>query len=439
MLSKFKKHIANQFSFLKEKKFLIACSGGVDSMVLVDLCRKLSFTFGIAHCNFNLRSDESNLDEEFVSKKAEEFEIPMYVQSFDTKTYAKENKLSIQMAARALRYQWFFKIASENGYSYVLTAHHLDDSLETFLINLSRGTGIEGLVGIPEVNDIFVRPLLPFTRNQIMEYATNNSIQWREDLSNASTKYLRNKIRHTIIPELKALHPQFSENFQTTLKNLKQTNQLLNNEIKRIKNSVFSDKGREGIQIDISRLLAYGAPEIYVYPLLKEYGFTAWNDMISILNAQPGKQLFSQTHRLVKDRNFLLLTPLVEKLDSEEYHIKENQEELIVPCFGTLKMKETSDWSRANKHTIYVDKDKLTYPLYVRKWKKGDYFCPIGMNGNKKKVSKFFKDEKLSILAKENVWILSSEDQIVWIIKYRADDRFKISPSSNNIIKLSIN
>jgi tRNA(Ile)-lysidine synthase len=228
MLTKFQHHIELNFPYLKEKKLLLAVSGGLDSMVLMHLFQELNYSIGIAHCNFQLRGKESDADENFVKLQAEKFQIPIFSTRFETEKFANTNKLSIQLAARKLRYDWFYQLLEEENYDYLLTAHHLDDQLETFLINLSRGTGIEGLTGIPATNDKIMRPLLPFSREEILAFAEENSLSWREDSSNASTKYLRNKIRHEVIPILKTLNPNFLPTFENTLEHLNQANALVN-------------------------------------------------------------------------------------------------------------------------------------------------------------------------------------------------------------------
>ncbi|WP_241459810.1 tRNA lysidine(34) synthetase TilS [Aquimarina megaterium] len=436
LLQEFKDHITENLSFLSESKLLIACSGGLDSVILVRLCQALHLKYSIAHCNFKLRGGESDEDANFVTQLSDELQSSVFITQFDTKNYAVDHNLSIQMAARELRYDWFKKLALEHQFDYILTAHHTDDNLETFLINLSRGTGIEGLTGIPEVNGIFVRPLLPFSRTQILAYAKKNNWQWREDSSNKSAKYLRNKLRLDVIPELKGVNPQFLENFNTTLEYLKQSNEFIKNQVTQLKKELFEVSENDIIKIPINRLMDYGDPKASLYFLLKEYGFTAWGDIEHMITGQSGKQIFSGTHRLVKDREYLLLSPISEKIEDRNYSIPEAESMLMIPP-GTLKFKMISEISDIDLKTIYVDKEKLKYPLTVRKWKEGDYFYPLGMKG-KKKLSKYFKDEKLSLLAKERVWLLCSGKEIIWIINYRADNRFKIIPQTKQILKITI-
>lgn len=436
LLQEFRNHIITNFPFLSGSKLLIACSGGLDSIVLVKLLHKLKIDFSVAHCNFKLRGKESDGDERFIIELAGKLQFPIFRIDFDTKKYAKEHKLSIQMAARNLRYDWFKKLATEYNFEYILTAHHADDNLETFLINLSRGTGIEGLTGIPEINEIFIRPLLPFSRTEILKFAKDNTLEWREDSSNSSIKYLRNNLRHEVIPNLKSVNPQFLSNFNTTIEHLKQSNEFIKEQVLYLKKELFEISENECVKISIGNLHKLGNPKTSLYFLLKDYGFKAWEDIEQMITAQSGKQVFSETHRLVKDRDYLLLTNISEEISDRKYSIPEDESMIMIPP-GTLKFKNTEEISDVNLNTVYVDKEKLKYPLTVRKWQEGDYFYPLGMKG-KKKLSKYFKDEKLSILAKERVWLLCSDKEIVWIINYRADNRYKISPQTKQLLKITL-
>ncbi|WP_438711650.1 tRNA lysidine(34) synthetase TilS [Aquimarina muelleri] len=436
MLHKFKDHIITNFPFLSRSKLLIACSGGLDSIALVRLLHILEIDFSIAHCNFKLRGKESDGDERFIIKLAEKLQFPVFRIDFDTKKYATEHKLSIQMAARELRYDWFKKLATEHGFDYILTAHHADDNLETFLINLSRGTGIEGLTAIPEINEIFIRPLLPFSRTEILKFAKDNKLDWREDSSNSSIKYLRNNLRHEVIPNLKSVNPQLLSNFNTTIEYLKQSNEFIKGQIFYLKKELFEISDAGCIKISIGKLCEFGNPKTSLYFLLKDYGFKAWMDIEQMITAQSGKQVFSESHRLIKDRDYLLLINISEEISNRKYSISEEESMLMIPS-GTLKFKTVEEILDINLNTVYVDKEKLKYPLTVRKWQEGDYFYPLGMKG-KKKLSKYFKDEKLSILAKERTWLLCSGKEIVWIINYRADNRYKISPQTKQTLKITL-
>ena len=433
MLTKFQHHIEQNFAQLKDKKLLLAVSGGVDSMVLLDLFYKLRFDICVAHCNFQLRGKESDADELLVREICQDGYIPYFINSFETLEFAKENKLSIQLAARKLRYDWFQEIISL-GFDYVLTAHHLDDNVETFLINYTRGTGLEGLTGIPAQNENIIRPLLPFSRLEIENYAKENIIQWREDSSNASDKYFRNKLRHNIVPTLKELNTGFLDSFQNTLHHLQQAESLVNDASKLVFEKVVKEKGNQ-LEIHLNSLLEFQNYKAYLYQWLKSYGFSAWNDIYDLVNAQSGKQVFSETHVLLKDREKLILSERKSTDKSEVFIIESIESKVNIPL--KLIFSRFSGGKNVNANCIFVDEDKIKFPLIIRKWQEGDYFYPAGMNG-KKKLSKYFKDEKYPLLDKENQWLLCSEDQIIWVIGKRADQRFIATETTQQNIKIEL-
>lgn len=434
MFKLFESHIKNDLSFLSESKLLIAISGGLDSVVLTHLCHQLKLNMALAHCNFNLRGAESDTDEDFVLQLAEDLNIEVFIESFDTKTYASDHQLSIQMAARELRYAWFNDLTEQLKFEYVLTAHHADDNLETFLINLSRGTGLEGLTGIPEINNNIVRPLLTFSRQELEAYAKENKLKWREDSSNASTKYLRNKIRIDVIPALKGMNPQLIQNFNKTLLHLQDSYGIIEDRIVNVQKKMVTIDG-ETVILDIKKLLKLSNPKAYLYQLLKDFNFMEWDDVTNLLKAQSGKKLYSETHRMVKDRDFLLLTELSSD-DFQKISIPENESQFKTPS-GTLNFKLVNQINKSKASTIYVDKEKLKFPLTLRKWEEGDYFFPIGMKG-KKKLSKYFKDEKMSLIQKEHILVLCSGKDIVWVLEKRADDRFKVTDKTSQILKIAL-
>ena len=434
MLGEFRKHIENQFPRLVEEPFLLACSGGIDSVVMAHLCYASGLDFTLAHCNCQLRGSESDDDEKFVRNLANDLKKSIVVNHFNTINYSKTNKVSIQVSARELRYCWFTEIMKENGIETLVTAHHADDNLETFLVNLSRGTGIGGLTGIPSNTDTIARPLLNFSRSEILEYAIAKGLQWREDSSNAETKYLRNKIRHEIVPLLKELHPTFLKNFNLTQELLKGTAEVAKNHIDDLRKNLFEPDG-EVIRIKTESLKALKPLDTYLYGLFKEYGFAEWNNVRDLLSAMSGKEIRSRTHRLVKDRNFLLLSKIVTE-NGKHYIIQENELDIDIPI--SLTIKNVPDLAETGPSILYVDKETLKYPLTIRKWKKGDYFYPLGMRG-KKKLSKFFKDEKVDIISKQGQWLLCSENEIVWVIGKRADDRFKVTNGTKTILKFKRN
>ena len=435
MLNKLNHHITQNFSFLKDKKLLIACSGGLDSTVLTWLLKELKFNISLAHCNFSLRAKESDGDEEFVIALADKLSIPIFKKTFDTKQYAARHKVSTQMAARDLRYDWFNELCNAHQFDFILTAHHLDDDLETFFINLSRGTGLRGLTGIPEVNENIVRPLLKFNREEILKYASDKSIHWREDSSNTSTDYLRNKLRLEVLPKYKEVGEAVLQNFQQTQNHLQDSELLVKDYLVLIQ-ALLVTQTKEGLQFNIEKLIELPNTEALLYELFSPYGFTAWEDIVGLLKAQSGKQVFSNTHRLLKNREVLLLTEILEKEgDNKSLLISEDMNEINSPIH--LKFEKVEHFSEFNKHTVFVDYQKLSYPLLLRKWKEGDDFHPFGLKG-KKKLSKFFKDEKLSLVAKEKIWILCSENKIVWVVGMRSDSRFKVEDNTKEVLKIKL-
>lgn len=436
MLTQFQNHLELKFPFLKDKKLLLAVSGGVDSMVLLDLFRLLNYDFAVAHCNFKLRDKASDLDEKLVLDYCSKNQIKIFSTSFDTEEYALLNKQSIQIAARELRYQWFDTLLDENGFDFLLTAHHLDDSVETFLINFTRGTGIDGLLGIPEINDKTVRPLLIFSREQILDYAVQNQIIWREDASNATTKYLRNKLRHDVIPILKSKNEDFLNSFQQTISNLSDAKNLMEDACDLVKNEV-SIPSKFLLELDIDKLLQFKNHKAYLYQWLKSYGFKAWNDIYDLLNSQTGKKVFSNDFVLLKNRNSLILDRIFSN-NHNFFLIFEEDNSIVTPITLIFESLKSEKLDNSDKNEICIDKDKLIYPLKLRIKEEGDFFFPIGLNG-KKKVSKYFKDEKFSMFDKENTWILENGNQeIIWIVGHRMDKRYKITKQTINKSKIKL-
>jgi len=433
VLAEFRKHLEIHFPNLISDTFLLACSGGLDSVVLTHLLKTCKLDFSLAHCNFQLRGTESDADEVFVTNLAKNLSIKFHVTRFETNDYIIKNKVNIQIAARELRYAWFAELMQENNIQTLVTAHHADDNLETFLINLSRGTGIDGLTGIPSKTDTISRPLIAFSRDQILEYAKAENLKWVEDSSNKEVKYLRNKIRHEIVPELKALHPTFLKNFELTQSNLKASKAILNNHIELLKSRIL-EVHNDGLRISVEELAVLEPLDAYLYALLKDYDFTAWSDVKRLVRGMSGKEVRSKTHRLLRDRDFLLLEKLIND-DLSSFTIKEGQKEVHTPI--PLQIDEVNSIKDTSDNILYVDKDSLKYPLVVRKWEKGDYFYPFGMTG-KKKLSKYFKDEKIDVISKEKQWLLCSQNEIVWVVGRRSDQRFSITEKTKEILKFTV-
>ena len=432
MINAFQNHISQQLPFLQTKKLIVAVSGGIDSMVLLELCQQLDWSIAVAHCNFSLRGLESDEDEIFVRDYCQERKIPFYLNRFNTAEFAEQIGMSIQMTARQLRYDWFETLRVREGYDYILTAHQADDVAETFLINLTRGTGWDGLTGIPQQNGVVVRPLLPFSRKEIENYAAEYLISWREDSSNAENYYQRNALRHEVLPVLKDMNPLFLANFQKTLLYLQETKNLADWAVAQFLENALRQHGNE-FHMDLYQLNAMPAPRAILYYWLKNYGFTAWDDIYHLPEAESGKQIFAPDFVLLKNRTHLILYARRE-VRHEVFTIEKTNLSVNFPI--KLEFCSTSDISSDDANTIFVDADLLDYPLTLRTWQEGDQFHPFGMNGSKK-LSKYFKDEKYSLTAKERQWLLCSGNKIVWVIGKRADDRFKITNNTKTKLKIT--
>lgn len=434
LLESFQNHLSQRFSELAEKKILVALSGGLDSMVLTELLYQSGYNISLAHCNFGLRGNESQADEHFVLQYASSKKLPVFVQRFDTDQFAKDAGLSVQVAARELRYRWFEEIRQSHQLDFVVTAHQADDNLETFFINFSRGTGIEGLTGIPEKTKHIRRPLLVFSRQQLEQFASLKQIPWREDSSNASDKYLRNRIRHHLVPELKALQPQLNETFARTLSYLQQTQAMAEDASIMIYQRVAQQE-EEQIVFKLDELLKLPNYESYLYHWLREFGFTAWPDVFRLVQSETGRQVHSASHTLLKDRNRLLLFPTMPSTDSSIHWINDGEKDVNFPV--KLSMTSVSAIGKTTNTTIFANADLLEFPLELRRWRAGDVFCPLGMGLSSKKLSKFLKDEKVPLHQKENVWLLLSGGKVVWVIGMRQDERFRIQPTTTNILRIS--
>jgi len=442
MLQAFKAYVRKAKLFQQNDRILLAVSGGVDSIAMVRLCKDAGYNFGIAHFNFGLRGSESDADEVFVRKLAEQFAVAYHIRNFDTKKYAADNKISIQMAARDLRYTWFEEILNEHGYAYVATAHHLDDQAETFFINILRGAGISGMHGILPKQGRIIRPLMFATRERIMEYATNMNLEWRNDSSNKSRKYLRNKLRLDVLSELTKISPQFSYKLNESICHLRDVEAIFNNHMAGVTADLVQNSP-QGVLISIDWIYEYEPHETYLFELLKPYGFTfpVVKEIVRSLDTFSGKTFYSPTHRLVRDRENFIIQPLSELADepseNDIFLIERGVTQVEHPV--CLRADET-DLVKAlpigKSSVACLDHAKLIFPLKLRKWEKGDWFVPLGLKG-KKKLSDFFVDQKISLADKEKVWLLLSGDDIVWVIGKRIDNRYRITSKTQRAYVIS--
>ena len=428
MIKRIQQFIINKKLFSKDSNLLLAISGGADSVCLFFALKELGYNVELAHCNFNLRAEESDEDEYFVKELANKYGVKFHVNSFETQKYASEQKISIQMAARDLRYKWFDELLAVNNLDFVITAHHKDDNVETFFINLIRGTGVNGLCGIKAKNKKIIRPLLEISRQEIERYLTKNKIKYRNDSSNSEVKYLRNKIRHQLMPLLKEMNPNIEQTITNQIFVLDGINKVFQEQMTAIKERLLVQK--EGIyKLNISELIELQHLEVILFEILKPFGFSEVDQIIKAINSQSGKQFFSDTYQLIIDREQIIISAL--ENHQEDIEIREIEIEIKNPL--TMKFAGSLDFSlNKNPNVAKLDFDKLSFPLKLRKWKNGDKFKPLGMR-NFKKVSDFFIDEKYSILAKQKQWILCSEDDIVWIVGNRIDDRYKIETHTKKV------
>ncbi len=439
MVEQFLKFIREEDLFHSSQRILLAVSGGADSMLMLHLFVNAGFPVAVAHCNFGLRGHESDGDEQFVADYCDLHNLLCHSEHFNTSEFALQEGISIEMAARDLRYDWFNNLLVRHGYDYLATAHHQDDVIETFLINLSRGSGIKGLSGIQPKSGQIIRPMLFTNRAEILDYCQRMNIAYRTDSSNLDTVYKRNLIRHQILPLLEDLNPAFRKNALKTIGNLHETGQLFQQRMSEIKASVYSDDD-QGAMIHIDKLLNVNPLRTILFELIRPFGFQAeqTDDIINSLGGESGRKFFSEDYRLVKDREYLFISPSKPKRN-KVFYIEEDCRKISIPVHLTIeKMERTSDF-RFSTHpqVIDLDLDKLIYPLIMRHWNEGEYFQPLGMTGLKK-LSDFFIDEKYSIPDKENAWILASGTQLVWIVGKRLDDRFKISAKTKRIMRIRL-
>ncbi len=424
--------------FRHEESVLLAVSGGVDSVVLAHLMHEANYNFSIAHCNFKLRGEASDGDEIFVRNLAQQLGKTIYVKEFQTSDYAAANGISIQMAARELRRQWFESLARSEGFVKIITAHHINDSLETVLFNITKGTGIAGLTGMPPAYGIYVRPLMFASRSTILEYASANHLAWREDASNLTTKYHRNLIRHQVIPVLKQINPALESTFQSTIERIASSANIYRGVIEKYREEMLIADGK-GYRLILSELKSVNKPRQIVYELLLPFGFNYQQagDVLASLDGQPGKRFFSMEYSLTIDRDFAFIVP-IENLN--EIVVPVNPKESRLSFLGQdfyFEHGPRENYEIAtDPETAFLDMDQMIFPLIVRRWKEGDRFQPLGMR-NKKKLSDFMIDLKIPLTLKERIPVFTSGENIVWVAGHRIDDRFKITANTRKIFRIS--
>lgn len=421
-------------------RVIVAVSGGMDSVVLADLCHRCGLNFSMVHCNFQLRGTESDRDESFVRSLAKKFEVPLFVKKFDTYAHANDHKLSIQEAARVLRYSYFEEVRKKTGAQFTLLAHHADDNIETLLMNFFRGTGLEGLTGMPKKNPAqaqALRPLLHARRAEILSYAKAQQLNWIEDSSNTSVKYTRNYFRNELLPALKKVYPQVEENLLANLQRFEKTNLLYRELLADFKKKVCVLKGEE-VHIPVLKLLQYAHTSL-VYEIIHDFGFGEAQvaEVLKLTEAESGKYITNETYQIIRHRKWLVIAPVTPQAETR---MVERQSKRIVFAGGQLTVNQYSKerWKlNPSAAVAQLDSDKVEWPLLLRRWKQGDYFYPLGMR-KKKKLARFFIDQKLSKSEKEKIWVLESHKRIVWIVGHRIDDRFKVTEATKNILEFTL-
>jgi tRNA(Ile)-lysidine synthase len=434
-LQQFIDYIKKNALFTEQDKILLAVSGGKDSVLMLQLFKLSNYKFSIAHCNFNLRADESQRDEAFVRLLAANLDVPFYVAHFDTKDYAAQHQISTQMAARDLRYQWFEQIRKEKEYTHIALAHHQNDSIETLLLNLTRGTGISGLHGILPKRDKIVRPLLFLSKQQIDELIEENNFDFVSDSSNESTKYARNKIRLNVIPHLQEINPNLEQTFKQNIERFVETEEVLRQFVSQIKFAITrSIKGETFISI--SKLHELQPKKIILFELLRPFHFTnvVVDELLSSLDKQSGTSFFSATHRATINRDEIMISALPNAKSSAQHFIHSNDEFITIEDQKISIFHTHSNLVEANENKAFVDIDQLIFPLIVRFRQQGDRFMPLGMK-NYKKLSDFLIDFKVPLPQKDKIPLLiNGNGEIIWVAGLRQDNRYKVSATTKKVV-----
>ncbi|MBC7913563.1 MAG: tRNA lysidine(34) synthetase TilS [Pyrinomonadaceae bacterium] len=435
-LRKFLSFIEQNQLFKPNEKVLLAVSGGKDSVLMAHLFNEAKFAFGIAHCNFGLRNAESEGDEQFTQALATTLGVPFFTRKFATDTFAKDHKVSIQMAARELRYEWFEELRQTFEYDYIALAHHQNDTVETVLLNLTRGTGIAGLHGILPKRGVLIRPLLFLNRQEIDQIISKDDLPYREDSSNSSTKYARNKIRHEVIPALKEINPFLEETFASNSQRFKDLEDFLDAQTLLLRAKLFVPAQSGDIHISIDDLKQLNPKSLLLYELFKPYTFSeaVLNDLSSSWHRQSGKLFRSATHSLLVNRNMLILSKNIRQENPTILVNEDNESVTWADFIFKLNISDHTLETPPNVDTAYFDKALLHFPLKLRHWSAGDYFYPFGMKG-KKKLSDFFTTHKIPLTDKDKIPVLENGNgDILWVAGYRSDERYKVSPQTKKVI-----
>lgn len=419
----------------KQQTVLLAVSGGSDSMAMSHLFLKAGLSFSIAHCNFQLRGEEADKDEQLVRDWCFDNNIVFHHVRFDTKEKMEEWGKGVQETARILRYEWLENLRKEQGYSHIATAHHANDNVETLLMNLFKGTGIAGLHGIPVVNERIIRPLLFAQKKDIANYIAEHNISYRDDASNATDNYLRNAVRHHIVPKVEEWFKDAVQQVNESITRFSEAETLYRKAVDRELKRLIEKRGND-YYIPVRKLIKTEPLSTICYELLQPFGFTALQvtSVINLLTAETGKRVESQTHHIIRNRDFLIIT-------AKQYNATDFIQIDSVPCSihaGKYQFVFSADDDNSHipsdNNIAHIDIEKLSFPLILRRWKTGDYFYPLGMGMKKKKLSKLFIDNKVPLHEKEHVWVLESDKRIVWVAGMRLDERFKVKETTQNVL-----
>lgn len=440
--SRFQDHVSSNGLWKEGDLLFLACSGGIDSVVLATLLQRMNQPFEILHCNFNLRGEESKRDEDFVRALAQSMDVPCHVQSFDTQAAMKTMGKGVQEVARILRYDWFDKVIEVrkkvNKNTYLITAHHADDQVETIAMNFFRGTGIAGMHGMQMKSGTLIRPLLFAKRAEILAYAESNAIAWVDDSSNVEDNYTRNHFRHHVIPAVEKIYPEACQNLLDNAKRFSEIEMIYKKQIEKIKSGLISHQD-QSLAIPVNKLKSISPIDTIMFEVFRDFGFSAHQvlEIKKLFDAISGKSVSSATHRVLRNRNWLLIDAIEEKthdvivIEEGDESVSFNDNHLQISCHDGYRSPDD------NTNHAWIDMEAIGFPLLLRPWKPGDYFYPLGMK-KKKKIARFLTDLKLSLAEKENQWVLESDKKIIWVVGRRIDDRVKMNAKSSKILLLRL-